>query len=413
MRLTYTHYMDSFKTGDLLLYGGLGLNASLTRLVTSSPFSGVGLVLRLPNKYTRQDELYVAEFGRNIDGQADSFSERRGEWGMNVYRLFERLHGFWGASVWYAPLLAPLERAKYEAAIQWLQDLYAFYKGFNTPGKEAQRDLAEAQRKNDARLFQPFLGHPAAPLLDSLVGDRGKAPSEHVDLASAAFVAEFLRRAGLVRGDEWPDHQRMATPRSLLSLRCYGPPAIVGVRERYWSPRMLPEHLKMTLTGLLASESVATPGRDFTEQRLGLVAQTMAAMGATEADLFQIMRVGGIFMRYEKGKLTPVKVDMRLEQDEITIAVGSTRVQVVDVTEVRKGQKTGTFDKVRAESPDPWQEALCFSIMYGIRGKSGTKLDSNSLDIACRTRLELDTWLKGLKVPPHPTPLPSHASVAP
>lgn len=52
-------------------------------------------------RWTKRDELYVIEFGRNIDGLVDAFSEKKFEWGINIYHLFDRIHFFHGKSVCY------------------------------------------------------------------------------------------------------------------------------------------------------------------------------------------------------------------------------------------------------------------------------------------------------------------------
>jgi hypothetical protein len=39
------------------------------------------------------------EYGRNIDGLIDAFSEKKFEWGVNIYHLFDRIHFFHGKSV--------------------------------------------------------------------------------------------------------------------------------------------------------------------------------------------------------------------------------------------------------------------------------------------------------------------------
>lgn len=101
----YDDYIDSFKTGDLIAYSGIGALHSMTKLATNSPYSHVGMIFRLPNKWTRRDDLFVLEVARNNEGFLDAFLERPHS-GVALYRLFERIHQYQGTKIWWAPLQA-------------------------------------------------------------------------------------------------------------------------------------------------------------------------------------------------------------------------------------------------------------------------------------------------------------------
>jgi hypothetical protein len=101
----YDDYIDSFKTGDLIAYNGIGVLHSMTKLATNSPYSHVGMIFRLPNKWTRRDDLFVLEVAKNNEGFLDAFLERPHS-GVALYRLFERIHQFQGTKIWWAPLQA-------------------------------------------------------------------------------------------------------------------------------------------------------------------------------------------------------------------------------------------------------------------------------------------------------------------
>jgi hypothetical protein len=103
-------YQDKLKSGDLILYSGFGAIPSLSRLIYDCPYSSMGsslsfsfslsfslsppplslslsvsfanplpltsgIVVKLPNKYTEEDELYVLEYTRNHDKMSDAFYE--------------------------------------------------------------------------------------------------------------------------------------------------------------------------------------------------------------------------------------------------------------------------------------------------------------------------------------------------
>jgi hypothetical protein len=53
---------------DLIAYSGIGALHSMTKLITNSPYSHVGMIFRLPNKWTRRDDLFVLEVARNNEG---------------------------------------------------------------------------------------------------------------------------------------------------------------------------------------------------------------------------------------------------------------------------------------------------------------------------------------------------------
>lgn len=56
----YEEHVSKFKTGDLILYDAHGLLPSYVKLASNSPYSNVGMVIKLPNRWTRKPELYVA-----------------------------------------------------------------------------------------------------------------------------------------------------------------------------------------------------------------------------------------------------------------------------------------------------------------------------------------------------------------
>jgi hypothetical protein len=91
------------KTGDLICYDGTGVLATITKLELDEPFTHVGMILRLPHRWTQQDELYVVESTRNVDRLPDAFTESA-DYGVSIFKLEDRLHQFHGPAVWYCSL---------------------------------------------------------------------------------------------------------------------------------------------------------------------------------------------------------------------------------------------------------------------------------------------------------------------
>lgn len=115
----YKNYARLFKTGDLLLYSGNGIAAALNKLTTGTPFSHCGIIVRLANKWTKEEELYVVESNSNLEDFRDAFKEEKGA-GMKIYRLFERLHQFFGSGIWWSSLKNQVDPAKAVSAARCL-----------------------------------------------------------------------------------------------------------------------------------------------------------------------------------------------------------------------------------------------------------------------------------------------------
>lgn len=62
------------KTGDLILFAGKSVISSAIMCITGIPFSSLGMVIRLPDKYTKKEKLFVIEISDDAD-LADAFRE--------------------------------------------------------------------------------------------------------------------------------------------------------------------------------------------------------------------------------------------------------------------------------------------------------------------------------------------------
>lgn len=61
----YNEHLEHMQTGDIIAYDAPGIIAGATKVVTDHPYSHVGMVVKIPNKWTEERELYVMEIGRN------------------------------------------------------------------------------------------------------------------------------------------------------------------------------------------------------------------------------------------------------------------------------------------------------------------------------------------------------------
>jgi hypothetical protein len=118
----YDDYISQFKTGDLIVYSGVGMLDTFSKLASATDYSRVGLLVKLPNKWTRRDDLYVLEVCRNIDNFVDAFVEKP-KHGVCIFRLFERLHHVHATKVWWAPLAQPAKNT--QTLITWMWSTHA------------------------------------------------------------------------------------------------------------------------------------------------------------------------------------------------------------------------------------------------------------------------------------------------
>lgn len=51
-----------------MVFSGIGALHATTKLASNAPYSHVGVVFRLPNKWTRRDDLFVLEIAKNNEG---------------------------------------------------------------------------------------------------------------------------------------------------------------------------------------------------------------------------------------------------------------------------------------------------------------------------------------------------------
>eukprot|EP00029_Vermamoeba_vermiformis_P005767 TRINITY_DN2094_c0_g1_i1.p1 TRINITY_DN2094_c0_g1~~TRINITY_DN2094_c0_g1_i1.p1 ORF type:complete len:851 (-),score=215.87 TRINITY_DN2094_c0_g1_i1:61-2565(-) len=118
----YQEFKGKYKTGDLIVYSGIGTTHSIVKSLSGSKYSRVGMVVELPNKYTQKKKLYILEISRNIENFLDAYDDKP-ICGVNLFRMSERLHAFYGTDIWWCPLKEPLEEIAKNNMIDWIWDI--------------------------------------------------------------------------------------------------------------------------------------------------------------------------------------------------------------------------------------------------------------------------------------------------
>lgn len=132
----YTREMKKqMKTGDLILFSGRSLMSGAISCITGLPYSSIGMVIRLPDKYTKKEKLYVIEVTEDVD-VADAFREdKQGNCiessllmqilgGLCVFDLFKRIHSFEGCAAWWLPSSEKFPNAALESMLTWVSMLH-------------------------------------------------------------------------------------------------------------------------------------------------------------------------------------------------------------------------------------------------------------------------------------------------
>lgn len=203
------HYTHAFKSGDLLLYSGVGLIPNLIKLRSATPFSHLGIILKLNNKWSKEEELYIVEATSNPDNYIDAFKEVKRP-GINIFRFYERLHQFHGTGIWWSALKQPPDPKKLIEAIQWIWKEY----------KKEEIDLKSVYAScNDSMQL----------LMDEFQIDYKKNYAPLFDLWSTELVARFYKACGLV--PETVDVTTV-TPLEVVNFTCLCPPVLLRTSER-------------------------------------------------------------------------------------------------------------------------------------------------------------------------------------
>lgn len=88
---------------DLIAFSGIGLLPALTMMFSDAPISGVGILVKIKNKWTKIPELYIAEYYRNSEKFIDAINGTD-DAGLKLFRLVERLYQVNASSIFWCPL---------------------------------------------------------------------------------------------------------------------------------------------------------------------------------------------------------------------------------------------------------------------------------------------------------------------
>ena len=170
----YAKHAPDFKPGDLILFGDHGIIPAATKLIHNSPYSSVGIVVALANLWTTRLELYVVEFTKNINGMLDAFSETKNRNGINIFRLFERIHQHHGSAIAWSSLKVPLDIPNQQKLVEEIWSWHAnpdpFEFAANLPEDEIARFTSKefgfsAKKKTGSDLTIMYSGSAIASIL--------------------------------------------------------------------------------------------------------------------------------------------------------------------------------------------------------------------------------------------------------
>jgi hypothetical protein len=211
-----------------LLYEGVGVLASITRLTSASPYSKVGVIFKIPNKWTSRDDLYVLELTRNVDNFLDAFLEIPHP-GVCLFRLFERIHQFHGLRIWWASLKsdAGVSQQGLVNCMWHAHEINAdFYRtgkrgqgGFNDPlylDNDLQGELQNGALSRDKAFWELLEPYSITKAFAQRI--------EFVDTIDAKYIASGLFRPAATR--VLKEGERVY-PRDLLKLGLHADPILL------------------------------------------------------------------------------------------------------------------------------------------------------------------------------------------
>jgi hypothetical protein len=199
----YRNHYRNMQTGDLILYSGVGSTDSLCKLLSGTRYSRVGLVVRIPNKWTGREKLFVYEVTRNLGKELDAFKDTN-QPGASLFRLFEHLHAVSSTDIWWVPLKMPLEQATCANMVDWIKETVS--RKINVEFPSVPAEVVEFFDRYELS----FAKHPLA----------------HAEICSASAITAALR----LGGKRFPFEHNYLSCVQLMSQECFGDPIII--RER-------------------------------------------------------------------------------------------------------------------------------------------------------------------------------------
>lgn len=382
------YLMKMIKTGDLIVYDGIGAIPALVKLNRNIPFSHLGLVIKLVNRWTRKDELFVLEFSRNVDQFSDAFSNKPDK-GIILWPLKERIYQFYGSSMWWVPCLKSITKSNHQELIKYLEPLFITHKNL-------KKDIDESQLLKINKIIEN--------MANELFGINKWI--EICETATNDLIYNCLIKLGLVSENTKPDD---IFPDDIVTLSIYGELYPLKQKVHAFSVSSLPPSMQKKFvekeSELLSVEqkiafekqqkklkkvSVNSPTiRQYGEKML-LARESVLAFDMTQQNLFPIMIKGAKLMRFTQ-ELKFKTLSLASSEDEIIC--GKQRIDLQDIDEIRLGLKSDHFDRYRKDLLR--FESLSFSIMYGRKTRRSNV--GFSLDFVANTPLEYKIWTVGLK----------------
>eukprot|EP01124_Arcella_intermedia_P026110 TRINITY_DN4832_c0_g1_i1.p1 TRINITY_DN4832_c0_g1~~TRINITY_DN4832_c0_g1_i1.p1 ORF type:complete len:459 (-),score=104.38 TRINITY_DN4832_c0_g1_i1:65-1369(-) len=122
----YSSWVSLIRTGDLVVYSGRGPVHEALKLYSGQPYSTVGMIVKLPNKYTHKESIYVLECTSNQDLMLDAFHEDKYK-GINIFKFKERLHQFHGPAAWLVRLEdESAKKLDMENLMKWVVKVHSY-----------------------------------------------------------------------------------------------------------------------------------------------------------------------------------------------------------------------------------------------------------------------------------------------
>lgn len=155
----YEKIKKELKTGDLIVFHEDGVLGTFVNIITNSYFSRIGMVIKSYNKYTEKEKLYLVELTKNPQKFIDDFKDTPVE-GLNLFRLWERIHGISGGAIWWVPLKVELDKDPKENMVDWIKTVHNNNNGFDingfTPIQPISKILGEFGFKDTSNIYDLY-----------------------------------------------------------------------------------------------------------------------------------------------------------------------------------------------------------------------------------------------------------------
>lgn len=235
---SYREHYRNMRTGDLILYSGVGSTDAIGKILSGTRYSRVGTIVRLPNKYTGAEKIYVFEVTRNLGRELDAFRETA-EAGASLFELFTHLHAVSATDIWWVPLKAPLDPTSCANMIDWVKE---------TACRRQTAELPAVPPEVDE-----FFNRYELSLI--------KHPYAIAELCSASVATQALRLGG--RRMPFTNFISCA---QLISSDCFENPVLIRERSQAPMPPFYPPGMDLSMVkgaGAAARRAtVSNSGRD-------------------------------------------------------------------------------------------------------------------------------------------------------